>query len=47
VDVLKVNTQKTEYIFMSHYQVAGKSHNFLTGNKALENVAKFKYLGQQ
>jgi hypothetical protein len=36
---------KTKYMFMSHYQNAGKCHALMTANISLKDVAKFKYLG--
>jgi hypothetical protein len=42
---LEVNTEKTKYMLMSHYQVAGKKHSIKIANKSFEDVVKFKYLG--
>jgi hypothetical protein len=44
---LEVNTEKTKYVVMSCHQNAGQNHHFLTANKSLKNVTKFKYLEQQ
>jgi hypothetical protein len=42
---LKVNVQKTVHIFICCIQYAGQSYKMKIGNKSLENVSKFKYLG--
>jgi hypothetical protein len=40
-----VNTEKTKYMLLYHHQNAGHNHNINIGNRSLENVAQFKYLG--
>jgi hypothetical protein len=40
-----VNPEKTKYMLMSCCQKAGQRHSVKIGNRSLENVAKFKYLG--
>jgi hypothetical protein len=40
---LKVNTQKTKYMFMPHSQKIGQKHSI--ENRFSEGVTKFKYLG--
>jgi hypothetical protein len=42
---LKVDVEKTKYIFMSHQQNAGQNQKIHTANKSSENVTVFKYLG--
>jgi hypothetical protein len=42
---LEVNTEQTKYMVMSCHQNAGQSYNLLIGNKSIDNVARFKYLG--
>jgi hypothetical protein len=42
---LEVNAEKTECVFRSRDQNAGKTNNTKTGNKSFESVKKFKYLG--
>jgi peptide methionine sulfoxide reductase MsrB len=42
---LKVNTEKTEYMVMSHHQNAGKYHSLLIANKSFEDLTKFRFLG--
>jgi hypothetical protein len=42
---LKVNSEKTKYVFISHYQTAGKSNYIRVANKFFEKMAEFKYLG--
>jgi hypothetical protein len=37
-DGLEVNTEKTQYMLMSHHQNAGQNHNIKIGNRAFENV---------
>jgi len=39
------NAKKTQYMIMSQDQHAGQNHNIKIGNKSLERVEKFKYLG--
>jgi hypothetical protein len=40
----EVNTQKSEYMAVSHHQNAGQNWNVLIANKSAENVTQFKYL---
>jgi hypothetical protein len=42
---LEVNAVKTKYVVMSRDQNAGQNGNIQTGNKLLETVEQFKYLG--
>jgi ribosomal protein S2 len=42
---LKVNAEKTQCIFLSRHQHAGKKHDIKIANRFFENVAQFKYLG--
>ena len=42
---LKVNVDKSMYMFMSCEQDTGQNWNIKTGNQSFENVEKFKYLG--
>jgi hypothetical protein len=42
---LEVNSEKTNYMFMSRHQTAGQSNYIRVANKSFEKVAKFKYLG--
>jgi glycerol-3-phosphate O-acyltransferase len=42
---LEVNPEKTKYILVSRCQKAGQRQSIKIGNRSLESVAKFKYLG--
>jgi hypothetical protein len=42
---LKVSTNKTKHMLMSHTQNVGKNHNIKIANRSFENMAKFKYFG--
>jgi hypothetical protein len=42
---LEVNSEKTEYMFMSCHQTAGQSNYLSVANKSFEKMAEFKYLG--
>jgi hypothetical protein len=42
---LEVNSEKTNYMFMSRHQTAGQSNYIRIANKSFKKVAKFKYLG--
>jgi hypothetical protein len=46
-DGLEVNTEKAEYMFMSHYQNVGQNLNINIADKSIKTVAKFKYLEQK
>jgi hypothetical protein len=41
----EVNAKKTKYMVMSRDQTTGENHNIKVGNKSLERVEQFKYLG--
>jgi hypothetical protein len=41
----EVNTQLTKYMVMSRDQHAGQNQNIKIGNKSLERVKQFRYLG--
>jgi hypothetical protein len=41
---LEVNAVKTEYMFMSRDQKAGRSHSMKSGNSSFEWVGEFIYL---
>jgi hypothetical protein len=43
--IIKVNTEKTQYMLLSHHQNAGQNHDIKTGNRCFENVEQFRYLG--
>ena len=42
---LEVNADKTEYMVMSRYQNAGRSHNMKTDNSSFGKAEEFRYLG--
>jgi hypothetical protein len=42
---LEVNTEKTKYMLLSCHQNAGQNHDIKIGNRCLEKVAQFKYVG--
>jgi hypothetical protein len=42
---LEVNTEKTKYMLLSHYQKDGQNHDIKIANRSFENVAEFIYLG--
>jgi hypothetical protein len=42
---LEVNSEKTNYMFMSRHQTAGQSNYIRVANKSFEKMEKFKYLG--
>jgi hypothetical protein len=42
---LEVNTEKTEYMLLSHHQNAGQNHDIKIGNRCFENVEQFRHLG--
>jgi hypothetical protein len=42
---LKVNSEKTKYMLMSHHQNAGQNHNIRMADRSFENVVQIKYLG--
>jgi hypothetical protein len=44
-DGLEVNAEKTKYRLLPCHQNAGQNHHVNIGNRSLENVAQFKYLG--
>ena len=43
---LEVNANTPKYMVMSRDRNAERSHNIETGNRSLETVEKFKYLGR-
>jgi ribosomal protein S2 len=42
---LKVNTEKTKYMFLSRHQNAVQNHDIERGNRCFGNVEQFRYLG--
>jgi hypothetical protein len=42
---IEVNTKKTKYMLLFHHQNAGQNHDIKIGNRCLENVEQFRYLG--
>jgi hypothetical protein len=40
---LEVNSQKTKYVLMPRYQMAGQKHSINIMKRSFEDVAKFKY----
>jgi hypothetical protein len=42
---LEVNPEKTKYMLVSRCQNAGQRQSIKIGNRSIESVAKFKYLG--
>jgi hypothetical protein len=40
-----VNPEKTKYVLVSRCQKAGQRQSIKIGNRSIEDVAKFKYLG--
>jgi hypothetical protein len=42
---LEVNTEKTKYMLLSRHQNAGQNQDIKIGNRCVENVAQFRYLG--
>jgi sorting nexin-29 len=42
---LEVSTEKTKYMLVSRCQKAGQRQSIKIGNRSLESVAKYKYLG--
>jgi hypothetical protein len=42
---LKVKTEKSKYILMSHHQTAVENQDRRRVTRPFENVAKLKYLG--
>jgi hypothetical protein len=42
---LEANDEKNTYMVMSRDQNAGQTNNIRTGNKIVENMEEFKYLG--
>jgi hypothetical protein len=43
---LEVNAEKTKYIWMYRYQIAGQNHDINTANRSFENMALFRYFGR-
>jgi hypothetical protein len=41
---LKVNTEKSKYIFMSYHHVTGQNHYIKVASRCSENVSWFRYL---
>jgi hypothetical protein len=42
---LEINVEKTKYMLLSHHQTAVQNRDIKIGNRSLENVAQFKYVG--
>jgi hypothetical protein len=41
---LKANAEKTKYMLLCHYQIAGQNHDIKTAYWSSKNVAQFKHL---
>jgi hypothetical protein len=41
---LEVNSEETNYVVMSRYRIAGRSHNMKTVNNLFERVEEFRHL---
>jgi hypothetical protein len=44
INAINRNTEKCNYMAMSHHQNTGHNHNIRIDNKSCENWAHFKYL---
>jgi hypothetical protein len=42
---LKINMEKTKYMFLSHHCNAGQNHDIKIENRSLETVSQLRYLG--
>jgi hypothetical protein len=42
---LKLNLEKTKFMFVSHHQNAGQNRNIQIANRMSEHVSQFKYFG--
>jgi hypothetical protein len=42
---LEINTEKTNYILLSHHENAGQNPDIEIANRSFENVSQFRYLG--
>jgi hypothetical protein len=42
---IEVNTAKTNNMFLSYHQNAGKNHDIKIANRSFENMAELKYMG--
>jgi hypothetical protein len=42
---LEINAEKTKYMIMSRHPNSGQNQNIRIANESFENVAEFKYLG--
>jgi hypothetical protein len=42
---LEINAEKTKYMIMSRHPNSGQNQNIRIANELFENVAKFKYFG--
>jgi hypothetical protein len=42
---IEVNIEKTKYMLLSRHQNTGQIHDIRIGNRCVENMAQFRYLG--